>query len=259
MIEVIIRLFMSHKALITGSSTGIGYQYAKYLALKGWKLELISQNEERSIRSKENLSYENANFHTYDLGKKESIQFIIENIDVPDLIVANAGIAINGAIGELSQEDRDYYYYLMCGGVIDLIEGFVPRMIEKGSGRIVIISSIGATTPMPKSSLYSSIKAGVYAYGKSISTELQNNNISVTVSLPGYVRTNAHERSGLSHLLKKVPWWMWINPDQVVRETEKASIKGKAEIVPGLVYKLVRPFLNLQSAINVWRKLTRKS
>ena len=112
---------------------------------------------------------------------------------------------------------------------------------------------------MPKSSLYSSIKAGIYAYGKSISTELRKNNVSVTVSLPGYVRTNAHERSGLGHLIKKVPWWMWINPDQVVRETEKASIKGKAEIVPGLVYKLVRPFLNLQSAINVWRKLTRKS
>ncbi len=259
MIEVIIRLFMSHKALITGSSTGIGYQYAKYLALKGWKLELISQNEERSIKSKENLSYENANFHTYDLGKKESIQFIVENIDVPDLIVANAGIAINGAIGELSLEDKDYYYYLMCGGVIDLIEGFVPRMIEKGSGRIVIISSIGATTPMPKSSLYSSIKAGIYAYGKSISTELRNNNISVTVSLPGYVRTNAHERSGLSHLIKKVPQWMWINPEQVVLETEKASLKGKSEIIPGFVYKIVKPLLGFKIATNIWNKLTKKN
>jgi len=46
-------------------------------------------------------------------------------------------------------------------------------MTEKNSGRIVIISSIGATTAMPKSSLYSSIKSGVYAYGRSISTELQ--------------------------------------------------------------------------------------
>jgi short-subunit dehydrogenase len=76
----------------------------------------------------------------------------------------------------------------MCGGVIDLIEGFVPKMIKKGDGRIVIISSIGAITAMPKSSIYSSINLALYAYGKSISAELKNKDISVTVSLPGYVR-----------------------------------------------------------------------
>ena len=103
--------------------------------------------------------------------------------------MANAGIAINGNIGEIKQDEREYFYYLMCGGVIDLIEGFTPKMIDKRNGRIVIISSIGAKASMPKSSLYSSIKAGIYAYGKSISTELKNKNISVTVSLPGYVRT----------------------------------------------------------------------
>ena len=90
----------------------------------------------------------------------------------------------------------------MCGGVIDLIEGFVPKMIKNGGGRIVIISSIGAITAMPKSSIYSSIKSGIYAYGKSISAELKDKNISVTISLPGYVRTEAHRRAGLDHLEK---------------------------------------------------------
>ena len=52
---------------------------------------------------------------------------------------------------------------------------------------------------------------------------------------------------------------MWVNPEQVVKETEKASIKGKAEIIPGLVYKLVRPLLGLQPAIHVWQKLTKKT
>tara|TARA_B100000965_G_scaffold287292_1_gene245104 strand:- start:170 stop:922 length:753 start_codon:yes stop_codon:yes gene_type:complete len=250
---------MSKKAIITGSSTGIGFEYAKYLSKEGWDLDLISQNEDRSIESKRKLSYDGAQFHIFDLGLKKSINSIIDNLEVPDLIVANAGIAINGAIGEIKQDERDYFYYLMCGGVIDLIEGFIPRMIEKGSGRIVIISSIGAKATMPKSSLYSSIKSGIYAYGRSISTELRDQNISVTVSLPGYVRTQAHERSGLNHLLRKVPDWMWINPDQVVKETEKASIKGKVEIIPGKVYKIVKPFLSLKIATKIWKMITKRN
>tara|TARA_B100000614_G_scaffold225968_1_gene216003 strand:- start:121 stop:873 length:753 start_codon:yes stop_codon:yes gene_type:complete len=249
---------MNKRALITGSSTGIGFEYAKYLSREGWILDLISQNKARSLESKNKLSYEKAQFHIFDLGKKESINSIVSNFETPDLIVANAGIAVNGNIGDIKQDEREYFYYLMCGGVIDLIEGFIPKMLDKRNGRIVIISSIGAKASMPKSSLYSSIKAGIYAYGKSISTELKNKNISVTVSLPGYVRTQAHERAGLDHLIKKVPGWMWINPEQVVLETEVASLKRKSEIIPGKVYKIVKPFLNFNLAVRIWKWITKR-
>ena len=250
---------MTKRALITGSSTGIGFEYARYLSNKGWDLDLISQHKTRSMESKKKLSCEKAQFHIFDLGKKDSINSIVNNFETPDLIVANAGIAINGAIGDIKQDEKEYYYYLMCGGVIDLIEGFIPKMLHKKNGRIVIISSIGAKVSMPKSSLYSSIKAGIYAYGKSISTELKNQNISVTVSLPGYVKTEAHERAGLDHLLKKVPKWMWVTPEQVVIETEKASLKGKLEIIPGKVYKIVKPFLNLKIAVSIWKMITKRN
>lgn len=250
---------MTKRALITGSSTGIGFEYARYLSNKGWDLDLISQHKTRSMESKKKLSCEKAQFHIFDLGKKDSINSIVNNFETPDLIVANAGIAINGAIGDIKQDEKEYYYYLMCGGIIDLIEGFIPKMLHKKNGRIVIISSIGAKVSMPKSSLYSSIKAGIYAYGKSISTELKNQNISVTVSLPGYVKTEAHERAGLDHLLKKVPKWMWVTPEQVVMETEKASLKGKLEIIPGKVYKIVKPFLNLKIAVSIWKMITKRN
>lgn len=250
---------MKSRALITGASTGIGYAYAKHLSKDGWILDLISENAERSIRSEERLDYPDANFYLADLSKKSSIKEIISNYETPDLIVANAGIAINGSIGKLNESQKEDAYYLMCGGIIDLIEGFAPKMIKRGTGRIVIISSIGAITAMPKSSIYSSAKAGIYMYGKSISAELENKGISVTVSLPGYVETEAHKKAGLDHLKSKVPSWMWISADKVVDQTEKASKRGKSEVIPGIVYKLTKPFLKFNAAINVWRLITKKN
>ena len=184
---------------------------------------------------------------------------ITKEFKCPDLIVANAGITQYGNAGSMNQKEKGDLFYLLCLGVIDLIEHYLPEMISKQTGRIVIISSIGAITPMPKSSIYAAAKSAIFSYGQSLSKELLKYNIPVTVSLPGYVRTNAHKRAGLNHLEKKVPNWMWVNPEQVVKETEKASLRGKSEIIPGYVYKIVRPFLNFKPAMRAWRNLTKRS
>ena len=247
------------KALITGASSGIGFEYAKHLDQNGWSLDLVSYSKDRSKIARESFQDRNNNYYHLDLSRKDSVLELLEKVDCPDLVVANAGITMVSKAGESSSLQRDDLYYLLCGGVIDLIEGLLPRLKEKDTSRIVIISSIGAVTPMPKSSLYASAKSGIYAYGRSIGEELANEKISVTISLPGYVKTNAHKRAGLDHLEKKIPFWMWVSAEKVAKMTEKASLAGKSTVIPGLAYKLVKPFLGLEITSKLWKILNKRN
>ena len=247
------------KALVTGFSSGIGLAYAKYLANHNWSLELVAQNPEKSKRVFNEIGNKESSYYLADLSKPEGVEEITKKIKVPDLIIANAGITMFGGVGSISKEDRKDLFYLLCHGVIDLIEAYVPKMIDRGNGRIVIISSIGAVTPMPKSSIYASAKSAIYSYGQSLAQELSSKNISVTVSLPGYVETEAHSRAGLNHLREKIPYWMWIDAEKVVTETEEASLKRKSTVVPGKVYKLVRPLLGMSLATRLWNKIVKRS
>jgi short-subunit dehydrogenase len=246
---------MIKKALLTGFSSGIGFAYAKHLASKGWHLDLVSQNKERALSALEELDHNHCSIHSCNLSSPEELNNLIKEISTPDLLIANAGIGINGSVGKNAPRDIQDATYLMFGGVINLIEHFLPKMKEKDSGRVVIISSIGALIPMPKSSIYAAVKSGIYSYGRSLNEELENTNVSVTVSLPGYVRTNIHKRSGLEHLTKKIPNWMWISADKVVADTEKASKKGKSHIIPGFLYRITSIFFNLKITKIIWKTL----
>ena len=247
------------KALVTGFSSGIGLAYSKYLALNNWKLELVAQNPEKSEMAFNGIKNNESNYHLADLSKPEGVEEITKKVKDPDLIIANAGITMFGGVGSIDKGERKDLFYLLCHGVIDLIEAYVPNMVKVGQGRIVIISSIGAITPMPKSSIYASAKSAIYSYGQSLSQELSSKNVSVTVSLPGYVKTEAHSRAGLDHLEEKIPSWMWIDAEKVVAETEEASLKRKSTVIPGIVYKLVRPFLGMSLATNLWNKITKRN
>ena len=248
---------MQKSALITGGSSGIGLAYARHLDRFGWSLHLVAQSRSRLAGAAEMLKSE-TDIHVLDLSSPEGVRQLTKDAPVPDLLVANAGITLTGSVGTLTQSATAQLQYLLCGGVIDLVQWAAPVMKSRGHGRIVIISSIAAETPMPNSAIYASAKTGVTAFGRSVHGELIGHGVTVTTSLPGYVRTNIHERAGLSHLKRQVPNWMWLDPEQVVKETEQASLAGRETVIPGLVYRMTRPFLGSKLANAAWRTLTKR-
>ena len=113
-----------------------------------------------------------------------------------DLIVANAGVTMISEVGQ-SSEIEDSMYYLLCGGVIDLIEGLTSQLKIKVLKNCNI--SVLGQLPQCQNPPYMLLPNQVFIPGRSISEELKKDNISVTLSLPGYVRTNTHKRAGLDH------------------------------------------------------------
>ncbi|MBO6558611.1 MAG: SDR family NAD(P)-dependent oxidoreductase [Pseudomonadales bacterium] len=245
-------------ALVTGASSGIGRAYAEKLAESGYRLILVSKDPLRLEAAVSAIGDQVIQSHAVDLAQPESVRRLLDMLPKLEVIIANAGITQVTPLGATETPERQKLYYLLCGGVIDLLEDQIPRMRASKRGRVVIMSSIAARTPMPKSSLYASAKTAVASYGSSIAQEVKRDGVQVTTCLPGYVRTEAHTRAGLQHLHRNIPDWMWLSPEQVVEECEKASLSGKATLIPGKVYKTVRPFLGSRLANDIWRSLTRR-
>ena len=247
-------------ALITGASSGIGKAFALHYAVAGFDLVLVGRDVEQLTVVSEEVIAAGATCQILlaDLSESDGVKSVLASCPQPDVVVANAGITIAGRAGTRDWADLEQMSYLLGVGVAQLLEGIVPAMTERGSGDILIVSSIASLITMPNSAMYAASKSFVTAYGRSLAAETERFSVRVCVLCPGYVHTNLHERAGLSHLEKQVPGWMWISSDTVVQEGIRGLRRKKVVVVPGLVYRSVRPFLNSRVAQRLWRQLTKR-
>ncbi|MFM7879982.1 MAG: SDR family NAD(P)-dependent oxidoreductase [Acidimicrobiaceae bacterium] len=247
-------------ALITGASSGIGREFAKSLAKNGYDIIAVARRREllESLASELQIFGAQTKVIVADLGTSVGVQNVIDEASNVDFLVLNAGITRAARVGATSGDEIAKLNTLLATGVVDVCEAIVPKMMQRKMGNVVIVSSIAAFTPMPKSALYAAAKSYVTSYGRSLNLEVYKSGVRVCVVCPGYVRTELHERAGLSHLRTRVPKWLWINGDDVVREALRGLDKNKSFVVPGAVYRLARPFLGSGFAQRIWQRTTRR-
>jgi len=248
-------------ALITGASSGIGREFATMLAKSGYDIVAVA----RRCELLESLASELQKFDAQtqvvvaDLSTDAGVQSVIDAAINADFLVLNAGITRAARVGTTPKDEIAKLNTLLATGVVEVCEAIVPQMVQRKTGDVVIVSSIAAFTPMPKSALYAAAKTYVMSYGRSLNLEVRSSGVRVCVICPGYVRTELHQQAGLSHLRQRVPKWLWINSDDVVRAALSGLRKNKSVVVPGLVYRLARPFLGSKVAQAIWQSTTKRN
>lgn len=221
-------------ALITGATSGIGAEFARQLAHRGYDLVLVARDEARLRDCAEELHRDSAvdvEILPADLADRDQTLKVaarLENDSNPvHLLVNNAGIGLRSTMLEPDTALEERGLDLMCRAVLILGGAAARAMKARGRGIIINTSSVAGLVAMGN---YSAIKAWVTAYSESLATQLRGSGVTVTALCPGWVRTEFHDRAGIN--ASTIPEWAWIDRAVLVREALSDAEKGRVFSVP---------------------------
>lgn len=183
-------------AIVTGSSSGMGYETSLLLAKSGFHTYASMRNLEKSksiteIANKENLPLEIIQLDVNDdRSVSEAIDKIVAEDNRIDVLVNNAGYGLFGSLEDLSIEEIKAQFETNFFGVIRVTQKVLPTMRKQNSGTIVNLSSVGGRVGVPVLSAYQSTKFALEGLSESLSYELEPFGIRVVIVEPGFIRTN---------------------------------------------------------------------
>jgi len=235
--------FSGKTVWITGASSGIGEALVKEFALQGCKIILTARRELELLRVQKEAGLSNENslilpldlYHTENIAK--SVETIKERFGGIDILVCNAGIAQRFSVNDSTMEINRQIMELNFFSVIAIAKSVLPGMLEKKSGRIVVISSLMGKLSMPGSSMYAASKHALHGFFDALRVEVYRDNIGVTVVCPGYIKTNvsinAVTAEGGAHGKMDNGQEKGMLPEKCARGIVKAVANGKDEFYIG--------------------------
>ena len=188
-------------AVVTGSSSGIGFETSLLLARKGFYTYATMRNLNKSqkindVVEKENLPLKILQLDvTDDKSVKDAIRQITDESSRIDVLVNNAGYGVMGAVEDLSIDEFKSQFETNFFGVIRVTKEVIPIMRNQGNGNIINVSSIGGKIGLPLNSAYISSKFAIEGLSESIRYELEQFGIDVILIEPGVVKTNFFENA----------------------------------------------------------------
>ncbi|MBP9996892.1 MAG: SDR family oxidoreductase [Lachnospiraceae bacterium] len=182
--------------LITGASTGIGYECAKIFLMNGWNVVATMRNPENAP---DTLKQENVLITKMDVTDndsiKKAIQEAIYKFGQIDVLVNNAGYYSIGVVEAIPEEEIRRQIETNLLGLILTTKAVLPYMREKRNGLIVNLSSVAGRTTVPLQSIYHATKWGVEGFSQSLQYEVEKLGIDVVLIEPGVIKTDFYSRS----------------------------------------------------------------
>ncbi len=240
--------------LITGASGGIGCELSKVFAANGFDLVLVA----RGISKLESLAKDLESQHgvtatpiAIDLGEAGAPERLYGEVAergiTVDVLVNNAALMEFGAFREAELDRLRSMTRVNVGATMALTHLFLAPMLERRSGRILNVGSIGAFMPMPSMAVYAGTKAFLLSLSEALSEELMGTGVTVTAFCAGFTRTPMLDGiGGIEEWMDKLPKGTVMDPVRVAEEAYAACMERAVIRVPGTVNSLTTTLLGLQ-------------
>ncbi len=242
------------KVLITGGSSGIGFELSKLFAADGHHLLIAAkpQKELDLASTKLQEQYPNLAISTYQVdlaepqGSLRLYNAVKKDNHKPDIVINNAGI---GTYGTLLDTDETRELNMLSLNIVNLYKLtrlYLKDMTEQDKGQIMNIASIAAFQPTPMMATYAATKAFVHSFSRAISFELEEagSNVRVTTICPPATRTPFQQSAGMQDT-NTFDSIFTLNPDRVASDAYKALWKKQDLVLPGTGMKTLSALVNL--------------
>jgi short-subunit dehydrogenase len=255
---------MNNWALITGASSGIGYELAKLLAADRFNLVLVARREIKLRQFAEELRARHGiavKVLAKDLSSTTAAKEIFEELhDTPiSILVNNAGFGWYGAFAKEELKNSLDMMHVNMDALVELTRWFLPQMLARREGRILNVASTAAFQPGPFSAVYYATKAFDFSFSCALTEELSDTGITVTTLCPGGTHTEFHVRAG-----GKLPVSR-LFPIMEAKEAAEAGYRGLMQgrqiVIPGAMNQITSTFakcMPTRFVAKVVRKINRE-
>ncbi len=231
-------------ALITGTTSGIGYELSRIFTEHGFNLVLVSRSEQKLKTQAAALSS----------GGGVSVYPVVKDLSEPcaadevfsevlrqglhiDILVNNAGLNESGPFSETDIKKELKMLQVHIISLTHLTKLFLPGMITKGFGRILNVGSTGSFAPCPIDAVYCASKAYVLSFSNAIRAELSGTGVTVSTLCPGATNTEFARKANMEKTLLFKKFVM--EPKQVAEIAYRGLMKNKKIIIPGFLNRLM--------------------
>jgi uncharacterized protein len=233
-------------AVVTGASSGIGYELAKICADEGFDLLIAADRDEiaDAAAALRRDGIDVAAIET-DLATRDGVERLYQaaNGRPIDALLANAGHGLGGAFLDQDFDDVEHVIDTNVTGTVYLVQLVGRDMRDRGQGRILITGSVAGYIPGTYQAVYNGTKAFVDSFSFALRAELKDTGVTVTCLMPGPTETEFFERAHLEDT--KVGTQEKDDPAKVARDGYDAMMKGQGDVVSGWKNKLETTIANV--------------